>query len=359
MRTTTIGGQAVMEGVMMKSENNMAIAVRQENGEILVRDRKIRPMKSRSRILSVPFIRGAANLVDSLTTGMKVLSESADMAGIEEEPGKLEKWLSKKTGKSAMDLMMPVALVISVLLSIGLYIVLPALSAKLFQRWIENGYVVNLLEGLVRVLILFGYLLLVSQMKDIRRLLGYHGAEHKTIACYEAGEELIPENAKEMSRFHPRCGTSFLVLVMLISLVIFVFFGTFRALWLRVLTRLAMIPIVAGISYEALKLLARGENRCARFLRKPGLAMQRFTTREPDESMLEVAIAAFKRVLEMEEEDARAEEPVMQEDMPDEEQEETVCDAVPQGETDETPAAQDGETGTDPVDEENKGAEPA
>ncbi len=322
-----------MEGVMMKSENNMAIAVRQENGEILVHDRKIRPMKSRSRILGVPFIRGAANLVDSLTTGMKVLSESADMAGIEEEPGKLEKWLSKKTGKSAMDLMMPVALVISVLLSIGLYIILPALSAKLFQRWIENGYIVNLLEGLVRVLILFGYLLLVSLMKDIRRLLGYHGAEHKTIACYEADRELIPENAKEMSRFHPRCGTSFLVLVVLISLVIFVFFGTFRTLWLRVLTRLAMIPIVAGISYEALKLLARGENRCARFLRKPGLAMQRFTTREPDESMLEVAIAAFKRVLEMEEEDARAKESAKEEETPSQtaDAEETTDSVVSEG----------------------------
>ena len=294
-----------MEGVMMKSATNMAIAVRKENGEIVIRDKKITPLSSKSRILGVPFIRGAANLYDSLTMGMRVLTASAEMAEIEEEPGKVEKWLSKKTGKSAMDLMMPVALVVSVLLSIGLYIVLPALSARLFQMWIKNGYVVNLLEGLVRVLILFGYLLLVSQMKDIRRLLGYHGAEHKTIACYEAEEELIPEKAKKMSRFHPRCGTSFLVLVMLISLVIFLFFGTFKTLWLRVLTRIVMIPIVAGISYEALKLLAREDSGIAKFFRKPGLAMQKFTTREPDEGMLEVAIAAFNRVLEMEEEDER------------------------------------------------------
>ncbi len=304
MRKTSIGGQAVMEGVMMKSMDNMAVAVRRTDGQIAVQDRKLAPWTKKNRFFGLPFVRGAVNLADTMTLGMKVLTDSAMMAGLEEEePTKFEKWLAKKTGKSALDVMMPMAIVMAVLLSIGLYIVLPALCAKGFQMFIQSGVVVNLLEGVVRMLILVGYLAAISQMKDIRRLLGYHGAEHKTIACYEAGLELTPENARNMSRLHPRCGTSFLFLVMLISLFIFICFGSIESILLRVLTRILMIPLVAAVSYEALKALARDDSKLAAFIKKPGLWMQKFTTREPDDEMLEVAIAAFKRVLEMDEED--------------------------------------------------------
>ena len=286
MRKTSIGGQAVMEGVMMKSMDNMAVAVRRTDGQIAVQDRKLAPWTKKNRFFGLPFVRGAVNLADTMTLGMKVLTDSAMMAGLEEEePTKFEKWLAKKTGKSALDVMMPMAIVMAV------------------QMFIQSGVVVNLLEGVVRMLILVGYLAAISQMKDIRRLLGYHGAEHKTIACYEAGLELTPENARNMSRLHPRCGTSFLFLVMLISLFIFICFGSIESILLRVLTRILMIPLVAAVSYEALKALARDDSKLAAFIKKPGLWMQKFTTREPDDEMLEVAIAAFKRVLEMDEED--------------------------------------------------------
>ena len=307
MKKTSIGGQAVMEGVMMKSERNMALAVRKPNGEIEVISKKLTPWTQKSPVLSVPFVRGAVNLADTLVLGMRVLTDSAAIAGVdEEEPTRFEKWLAKKTGKSVMDVMMPVAVVLAVLLSIGLYIVLPALFARLFQTFLESGFVVNLLEGIVRMLILVGYLALISRMQDIRRLLGYHGAEHKTIACYEAGLALTPENARGMSRLHPRCGTSFLFLVMLISLFVFICFGTIESIWLRVLTRILMIPVVAAISYEALKALAKDKGKVSAWIKKPGLWMQNYTTREPDEDILAVAIAAFSRVLEMDEEDADA-----------------------------------------------------
>ncbi len=306
MKKTSIGGQAVMEGVMMKSMDNMALAVRNTKGEIVMVEQKIAPWMKKNKLFSKPFIRGAVNLAESLTLSMKNLTDSATLAGIEEEPTKFEKWLAKKTGKSAMDAMMPFAVFFAILLSIGLYIVLPALCAKLFQLFIEKGFVVNLLEGLVRMVVLVCYLALVSQMEDVRRLLAYHGAEHKTIACYEAGLELTPENARGMSRLHPRCGTSFLFLVMFISILIFLCFGAIESVLVRVGTRLLMIPIVAALSYEALKALAKGKGKCIAFIRAPGLWMQKFTTKEPDDEMLEVAIAAFKRVLEMDEEDEQA-----------------------------------------------------
>ena len=301
----SIGGQAVMEGVMMRSPEKMAIAVRQENGRIVMRRD---PVPQRTGVAKWPFVRGVVNFVFMLKSGMKTLNDSMEMLGIEEEPTKFEIWLSKKTGKSVTDMVMGLGIVLGVALALGLFIVLPNLAASLLSRWIETPILVNLSEGVVRILIFTGYLVAITAMNDIKRFFAYHGAEHKTVNCFEAGQKLTVENIQKQSTQNPRCGTSFLFIVVIISILVFTLTGWRGAWWGRILIRLALLPVVASISYEVLMALARHNNVCTRVLRWPGMQFQRLTTRQPDDSMVEVARAAFVAVLNEEERAAAAPE---------------------------------------------------
>lgn len=303
---TSIGGQAVMEGVMMRGPYKTTVAVRKSDGDI---ERKVEDngVKTRSKFWQLPIIRGCVNFIDSLVIGMKALMYSAefvDIEGEEESDSKFDKWLDEKFGDKVKDIVIYVSIAISLIFSIALFMILPTFLTK-GMEWL-GGFVPflapvakshlfsSLMEGIIRMAIFIGYLALVSNMKDIKRVFMYHGAEHKTIACYEAGEELTVENVKKFTRFHPRCGTSFLLFVMIVSILLFALLPRVDMVILRVLMRLALLPAVAGISYEIIKLAGRSKNRFVGLLSKPGLWLQRLTTREPDESMMEVAIASME-----------------------------------------------------------------
>lgn len=297
---TSIGGQAVMEGVMMRGPFKTTVAVRKPDGEI---EKKIdeNGVKTRGRFFKLPIVRGCVNFIDSLVIGMKALMYSAEFVDLEgeEEESKFDKWLEDKLGDKIKDVVIYAAVAISIVLSVGLFMVLPTFLTRIveaipfFESITGTQTFTSVFEGIVRMLIFLGYMALVSQMKDIKRVFEYHGAEHKTIACYEAGEELTVENVKKHSRFHPRCGTSFLLFVMIISIIVYAFLPK-TGIILRVLMRLALLPVVAGLSYEVIKWAGRSKNRCVTFLSKPGLWLQKLTTREPDESQIEVAIAAMQ-----------------------------------------------------------------
>jgi len=297
---TSIGGQAVMEGVMMRGPFKTTVAVRKPDGEI---EKKIdeNGVKTRGKFFKLPIIRGCVNFIDSLVIGMKALMYSAEFVDLEgeEEESKFDKWLEDKFGDKVKDIVIYAAVAISIILSVGLFMVLPTFLTRIveaipfMQSITETQTFTSVFEGIVRMLIFLGYMALVSQMKDIKRVFEYHGAEHKTIACYEAGEELTVENVKKHSRFHPRCGTSFLLFVMIISIIVYAFLPK-TGIILRVLMRLALLPVVAGLSYEVIKWAGRSKNKCVTFLSKPGLWLQKLTTREPDESQIEVAIAAME-----------------------------------------------------------------
>ncbi|MDL2217320.1 DUF1385 domain-containing protein [Christensenellaceae bacterium OttesenSCG-928-M15] len=295
-RICSVGGQAVMEGVMMKSPTVIAMAVRTGDGQIVT---DVQPYVSKSKkgtLLGLPVIRGVVSFVESLTVGMKCITKSAELYGeeIEEEPGRFEKWLSKVTGKSIDKIVIGVAVVLAIILAVGLFFMLPTFISGLLTKGMESTSVVKaLIEGVVRLCIFLGYLFAIRMMKDAKRLFMYHGAEHKVIACYEHEAPLTPESAKQFTRFHPRCGTNYMFLVMAVSILFFALVGFNANFWLRLLSRLIFLPIVAGLSYEVLRFGAK-ENVFSRIVRKPGLALQRLTTIEPDEEMLEVAIAAFE-----------------------------------------------------------------
>ena len=304
---TSIGGQAVMEGVMMRGPYKTAVAVRKPDGEI---ERKIEDngTKTRSKFFRLPIIRGCVNFIDSLVIGMKALMYSAEFVDIEEEEGesesKFDKWLDDKFGDKIKDIVIYVSIAISLVFSILLFMILPTFLTRGAERlgalipplsaFTDSHLFTSLFEGIIRMAIFIGYLALVSNMKEIKRVFQYHGAEHKTIACYEAGEELTVENIKKFKRFHPRCGTSFLLFVMIVSILLFALLPRVDMVILRVLMRLALLPVVAGISYELIKWAGRSSNVCVTWLSKPGLWLQKLTTREPDESMIEVAIASME-----------------------------------------------------------------
>lgn len=310
---TSIGGQAVMEGVMMRGPFKTVVAVRKPDGEI---ERKIddNGVKTRSKFFRLPIIRGCVNFVDSLVIGMKALMYSAefvDIEGDEDEPeSKFDKWLEDKLGDKIKDVVIYFSVAIALIFSIALFMLLPtfltSLAEALGQHFkavetiVETKAFTSVFEGIIRMLIFLGYMALVSQMKEIKRVFEYHGAEHKTIACYEAGEELTVENVKKYTRFHPRCGTSFLLFVMIISIILFMLLPRFDAysriisVLLRMGTRLLLLPVVAGLSYEVIKLAGRSKNKCVTWLSKPGLWLQKLTTREPDASQIEVAIASME-----------------------------------------------------------------
>lgn len=297
-----------MEGVMMRGPYKTAVAVRKSDGEIVTKIDD-NGTKTRHKIFKLPILRGCVNFIDSLVIGMKALMYSAEFVDIDEEEeseSKFDKWLEEKLGDKLKDAVIYFAVFLSVIMSVGLFILLPSIISGAVEaiprlKFITDTKIfTSLFEGIMRMAIFLGYMLLVSRMKDIRRVFEYHGAEHKTIACYEAGEELTPENVKKYTRFHPRCGTSFLLFVMIISVIVYAFLPRFDgyikivAILLRLATRLLCLPIVAGLSYEVIKWAGRSNNKCVGILSKPGLWLQRLTTCEPDESQIEVAIASMQ-----------------------------------------------------------------
>jgi len=296
IKKTSVGGQALIEGLMMMGPKNAAIAIRKPDGEIVVDIRNLPPKTVLSRI---PVIRGIIAFIRQMTLGIKALMYSAEFIDMEEEkPSRFEEFLKKVFGDKLTDLVIYFAVLIAIAFSVGLFIVLPNVIAYFlgFSKTDARGVILyNLFEGVIRIGIFFAYLALASQMKDIKRVWMYHGAEHKTIHAYEHGEELTVENVKKYSTKHPRCGTSFLFLVMIISVIMFSFVG-WHSMLVNILLRILLIPLVAGISYEILKIAGRSELKIMNILRAPGLAFQRFTTREPDDSMIEVAITAFNNV---------------------------------------------------------------
>ncbi|MBQ7715425.1 MAG: DUF1385 domain-containing protein [Clostridia bacterium] len=303
-----VGGQAVLEGVMMRSGENISLAVRQEDGKIAVKNSKFVSVRKKIKFLNIPIIRGCVNFVEMMKLSYSTLSDSAKMLGMDEldEETKFDKWLKNKLGDKVMGVVMAIASVIGVIIALGLFTVLPMLITSWIKphigggdetKWVNN-FLLSLISGVIRIVIFVIYMILVSKMKDIRRTFEYHGAEHKSIACYEAGAELTPSNAKKYTRFHPRCGTSFIFVILIISILIFslVPWKTTTVLdkIVMILLRLCLLPVVTGIGFEFLMLAGKHPNKCTLALSFPGLLMQRITTKEPDEEQLEVAIKALK-----------------------------------------------------------------
>ena len=302
-----IGGQAVIEGVMMRGKKLYALAVRTPKKEIVVEKTPIKPAAEKCKILGWPIIRGVVAFVDSLVMGMKVTTKSATLAGLDDieydQESKFEKWLENKFGDKLADYLIYFSVAVSIILCIGIFMVLPTFLGGAVTNLLHGDATLrSVIEGVIKIIFFVGYMFLVSQMKDIKRVFMYHGAEHKTINCFESGEELTVENVRHNSRFHKRCGTSFLVIVMLVSIILFFFIRT-DVLWLRVLSRIILVPAIAGISYEFIRYAGKHDNLLVNIISAPGIAMQIITTSEPDDSMIEVAIASLNAVLEEEPEE--------------------------------------------------------
>lgn len=303
-RLGTVGGEAVLEGVMMKGKDgSMGVAVRKDDGQVVVTKDKHVSVRKKHKILNVPIIRGVVGMVESFILSFKVLNISAEIYGMEEEaePTRFEKWLDRHFGKSLMDFVMVIASVLGVALALGLFMFLPIVITKYVIEpvvGVDLGAWKTAIEGVLKIAIFIAYLALVSLMKDIRRTFEYHGAEHKSIFCYEAGEELTPENVKKYKRFHPRCGTSFMFVMLIISILIFALpFVPWDNIWLRLLIKLPLMPVAIGLGFEFIMFAGKHDNWFIRMLSAPGLWMQRITTREPDLDQIEVAIIALKTAL--------------------------------------------------------------
>ena len=292
MRKCEVGGQAVIEGVMMRGNKGQATAIRKSDGKIEIDMKKIVPITKKSKFLNIPFIRGIFVLIDSLVTGINTLNYSASFFEEDEEESKFELWLKNKFGDKSNDLIVGGTMVLSFALAIGLFVALPTSIASLFAALNLNPVLLNLIEAIIRIVILLIYMYSISKMDDIYRVFQYHGAEHKSIFCYEADEELTVENVRKFPRFHPRCGTNFLFLIMFVSIIIFSFTG-WGGFFERLLLRIVLIPIVSGITYELIRWLGKSENILSKVIAYPGLKLQELTTKEPDDDQLEVAIAAL------------------------------------------------------------------
>lgn len=290
-----IGGQAVLEGIMMKNRDKYAIAVRKPDGEITVAFDEYQGMLKGSKIKEIPFIRGIFNFLDSLILGMKCLNFSASFYEEEEQETAFDRTLNKITKGKAESVISGIVTCFSVVLAIGLFVVLPYIISSLLDNYILNVSLLAIIEGLIRILIFILYVWGISAMKDIRRLYMYHGAEHKCINCLERGRELNVKNVKRSSRLHKRCGTSFMFFVLFVSIILFFFIRVDNTIY-KILLRIALMPVVAGISYEIIRLAGRSNNIFVKILSAPGMLIQRMTTREPDESMIRVAIAAVEAV---------------------------------------------------------------
>ena len=303
MKRVKIGGQAVIEGVMMKNADKYAVAVRKPDKQIEVKVEDYVSVGSRSAFFRIPVIRGVVNFVESLVIGVKTLTYSASFYDDEEEDhaqNKKEKIQTPEQKKKSDDLMMAGSVAFSLIFAIALFMMLPAFIGEIIGKFIDSRVLMSLIEGVIRLAIVLGYVALISLMKDIQRVFMYHGAEHKTINCFEAGVPLTPENVKKYSRYHKRCGTSFLFIVMIISIIVFMFINADTA-WMRLTIRLLLIPVIAGISYEFIMFAGRSDSKIAYILSVPGMWVQRLTTREPDLDMIEVAIASVSAVLDWQE----------------------------------------------------------
>ncbi len=301
-RCLSVGGQAVMEGVMMQSPEKIAMAVRRPDGKVALTVKPVKSLAKKYPMLGWPIIRGVVNFVAQMYSGVKMLAESAEMAGMEEEePSEFEKKVAKFLHMKPDDVMMLFAVVLALVLAIGLFFVVPTALESLLKKVIDNKFVLNLSGGLLRMGMFLAYVALVSRMKEIKRVFMYHGAEHKSIHCFESGQELTVENAQKFTTLHPRCGTSFLVIVFTISILIFTFLGTDSGnVFLRVGSRLLLLPVTAGVSYEILKWLGRAEDTpIIKALKWPGLMVQKLTTKQPTDDMVEVALISLKSALGM------------------------------------------------------------
>lgn len=293
IKKTSIGGQALIEGVMMRGPRTSAMAVRKPDGTIHTETWDSGAIKWYAKL---PFVRGIFNLFSMLAIGYKCLMKSAEISGADEDetPSKFELWLDKHLGDNVTWIFNVLVSVVAAVIAIGLFMLLPAALVKFIgSAFSAPGYLLTIAEGILKIAIFVLYLYGVSRTKDIHRVFQYHGAEHKTIACYEAGDELTPENAMKYPRFHPRCGTSFMLIVLIISIIVFSVV-TWNSLLMRVALKIIMLPIVVGISYEIIRYSARNDNALTRAIIKPGLWLQNFTTFEPDTSMLAVAIESMK-----------------------------------------------------------------
>jgi len=293
-KNINVGGQAVIEGVMMRGSQGIATAVRTAQGEIVFEKNIYTSYTKKNKILGLPIIRGFISLIESLVIGVKTLNYSASFfEDGDEEPSKLDKLIEKIFKEKSNDVIMGISLVFSLAISIGLFFVLPTSVASIFSKMGANTMGMNIVEGIIRVLLFLLYVYLIGKMEDIKRVFEYHGAEHKTIFCYENSVELTPENASKFGRLHPRCGTNFLFLVMTVSIIVFSLTG-WNSLGERIMYRIVLLPLISGVSYEIIKWMGKSEGNLARFLSYPGLKLQNLTTREPDLAQLEVAIKALK-----------------------------------------------------------------
>ena len=290
MRNSGIGGQAVIEGIMMRNQDRYSIGVRKPDKSIEVKVEDYKGFIPCKTLTKIPFVRGVFNFIDSMVIGMKTLTYSASFYEDEEDAGK------PKDEKSEA-LMMGGTVALSIVLAIGIFMLLPYFAASLFRRLTDSALVISVLEGVLRLVIFLGYIALISRMEDIQRVFQYHGAEHKCINCIEHGMELNVENVQKSSRLHRRCGTSFLLIVMVVSIIFFLFIRVNSPL-LRVVVRILLVPVIAGVSYEFIRLAGKSENPVVLTLSKPGLWLQKLTTREPEDDMVEVAIAAVEAVFD-------------------------------------------------------------
>lgn len=293
-----IGGQAVIEGVMMKSNTTYAVAVRKPDGEIEMDTEEFLGVMPGSALKKIPFVRGIFNFIDSLMLGMKTLTFSASFYEDDEpEATKADRLFDKLFKEKAEKVLMGCTVAFSLVLAVGIFMILPYFISSLFQSYVRNASLLAILEGVVRILIFILYVVGISAMKDIRRVYMYHGAEHKCINCLEKGRPLTVRNVMRSSKQHKRCGTSFMLFVMLVSIILFFFIRVQNPVY-RVLIRIALIPVIAGISYEIIRLAGRSNNILVRIISAPGMWLQRLTTKEPDESMVEVAIASVEAVFD-------------------------------------------------------------
>lgn len=299
MKYSGIGGQAVIEGIMMKNQDNYATAVRRPDGSIEVKKDTYVSMTEKVKFFALPFVRGVFSFADSMILGMRSLTWSASFFedDEDEEPGKLEKFLTDRFGEKLEAALMTAVMVFSILMAIVIFMVLPLVIANFFRRFIASETVMAVLEGLIRIMIFIGYIKLISGMEDIRRTFMYHGSEHKCINCLENGLVLNVENVRNSSKEHKRCGTSFLLFVMVISILFFMVVRV-DTVWLRIVSRIILIPVIAGVSYEVLRLAGRSNSKIMNIVSRPGMWMQGLTTKEPDDSMIEVAIAAVEEVFD-------------------------------------------------------------
>lgn len=292
-----IGGQAVLEGIMMKNQEKYAVAVRKPNGEIAVELENYQGLLHGSKLKELPFIRGIFNFIDSLVLGMKCLNYSASFYEDDEEEGKLDKAADKVSGGNGEKLMTTLITIVSIVLAVGIFVVLPYYLASLMGGFIRNESLMAIIEGVLRILIFLLYVWGISAMKDIRRLYRYHGAEHKCINCIEKGRPLTVHNVMRSSRLHKRCGTSFIFFVLFVSIILFFFIRVDNPIQ-KVVLRILLMPVIAGISYEIIRLAGRSDNIFVRIISAPGMLIQRMTTKEPDKGMVEVAIAAVEAVFD-------------------------------------------------------------